>query len=312
MKCSITSILVLSLMTVICPTSVSETLNVPGDFRTIQLAIDAAKTGDTIVVASGEYREDIEIKKGIDLQGAGIDATKLIGAIVVEGASDVTIDGFTVEGQGRDAHFGIWCSASTLTISNNAIVGYHHGIGSELSRMIIENNSVLRNFNVGIQITAAAATLIKGNTVADNVDTGIRIALSEDNVLMTDNIITRNRVGIDCIQSAPRFRRNVIEENQIGVQTTQEDIPDLGTDDDPGFNVIRDNGLHIINMEPRRAIQAKGNYWGNTTSPVASSFEGKVDYTPWLETDPLKGQPVEPQGRLATTWGRIRRDGCFL
>ena len=290
----------------ICPAGASELLNVPGDFRTIQSAIDAARSGDTITVASGEYREDIEIGKGIDLQGAGIGATKLIGAIVVEDASGVIIDGFTIEGQGRDAHFGIWCSASTLTISNNSISAYHHGIGSESSRMIIENNAILKNFSVGVQITAAITTLIKENTVADNVDTGIRIALSENNVLITDNIITRNRVGADCVQSAPKLRRNLVEENQIGVQTAQDEVPDLGTDDDPGLNVIRDNQLQIVNMERRRAVQAIGNYWGDSAGPDASSFEGKVDYAPWLEIDPLKSQPVESQGKLATTWGTIR------
>ena len=40
---------------------------------------------------------------------------------VVRNADGVVIEGFTMDGQGhRDAHRGIWCSFSTLTISNNA------------------------------------------------------------------------------------------------------------------------------------------------------------------------------------------------
>jgi nitrous oxidase accessory protein NosD len=150
--------------------------------------------------------------------------------------------------------------------------------------------------------------LIKGNTVADNVDTGIRIALSEDDALIADNVITGNRVGIECVQSAPKIRRNVIEGNQIGIQSKQEDAPDLGKDDDPGFNVIKDNKIQVMNTERHHTIQAKHNYWGRSAGPDTSGFEGKVNYTPWLETDPLKAQAVRSQGRLIATWGRIRKD----
>jgi len=310
MKRSI-SLFIISVTFTVNSVGVSDTINVPGGFGTIQQAIKASKPGDTIVVAPGEYKEDITIEDGIELRGAGTDATTLFSAIVVKNADGAVIDGFKIDGQGADdAHFGIWCESSTLIISNNTITGYHHGIGSQSSKMTIENNSILKNLSVGIEIVAAFTTLIKGNTVADTVDTGIRIALSQDRVSMMDNIVARNRIGVACVESDPVIRRNVIEENGVGLESTQNvfrDGPDLGRDDDPGLNIIQNNDLQIMNMNRQLALQAKYNYWGSKTGPDAASFDGKVDYVPWLEINPREVQPVNSRDRLTTTWGRIRR-----
>lgn len=311
MKRSITSLFIISVTVAVTSAGMSDTINVPGDFGTIQQAIEASEPGDTIVVAPGEYKEDIIIEKEIELRGAGADATTLFSAIVVKNADGVVIDGFKIDGQGADdAHFGIWCESATLVISNNTITGYHHGIGSQSSRMTIENNSIFKNSSVGIEIVVAFTTLIKGNTIADTVDTGIRIALSQDRVSMMDNIVTRNRIGVSCVESDPVIRGNVIEENGVGLESTQNvfrDGPDLGRDDDPGLNILQNNDLQIMNMKRQLTLQAKYNYWGSKTGPDAGSIDGKVDYVPWLEIDPREVQSVNSTDKLTTTWGRIRR-----
>ncbi len=307
MKNSIVSVTILFITILVCPVSVSKTINVPGDSRNIQSAIDMAEPGDTIIVAPGTYKEDIEIQKEITLKGSGIEATNLLGAVIVKNADGVVIDGFTLDGQSHlDSHRGIWCSFSTLAIINSAVVRYHHGITAESSRTIIENNSILENLNTGIEIKTAITALIKGVTVSGNIDTGILVALSEDRVLVTDSVISGNRVGIDCVRCAPEIRRNIIKGNKIGVQSSPGAEPDLGTDDTPGLNVIEDNDVHITNTEQRRAVQAKNNYWGSHKGPDASGFDGKVDYAPWLKTDPLRTQPVESRSNLITTWGILK------
>ncbi len=307
MKNSIVSVAILFIIILACPVSISKTINVPDDSRNIQSAIDMAEPGDTIIVAPGTYKENIEIQKGITLKGSGVDATNLLGAVIVKNADGVVIEGFTLDGQShKDSHRGIWCSFSTMTIANNAVVRYHHGITTESSRIIIENNSILENLNAGIEIKTAIMALIKGVTVSRNIDTGIVVALSEDKVLITDSVISGNRVGIDCVRCAPEIRRNIIKGNKIGVQSSPGAEPDLGTDDTPGLNVIENNDVHIANMERRHAVQARNNYWGSHKGPDASGFDGKVDYTPWLETDPLRVQPVEQRRDLITTWGILK------
>ncbi len=55
------------------PEKVQREWQVPGDFPTIQAAVDAAQEGDTILVAPGTYQEHVVISKGLTLQGAGPD-----------------------------------------------------------------------------------------------------------------------------------------------------------------------------------------------------------------------------------------------
>ena len=86
------------------PTCGQSVKNVPADYPTIQAAIDAASIGDTIDIASGTYNEDLTLKSGICLEGAGIDQT----IISKSGASGITGDdvsyvimkGFTVQDSG--------------------------------------------------------------------------------------------------------------------------------------------------------------------------------------------------------------------
>lgn len=78
-------------------------IDVPGDFATIQAAVDAAESGSTIVIAPGSYRGDVEITTD-DLIVRGVDRYRTIlhGAderdtgILVRDAAKVTIANLTV------------------------------------------------------------------------------------------------------------------------------------------------------------------------------------------------------------------------
>ncbi|MFN2586570.1 MAG: right-handed parallel beta-helix repeat-containing protein [Actinomycetota bacterium] len=78
-------------------------IEVPGDFKTIQAAVDAAEPGSTIVVGPGTYKGDVVVTTD-DLILRGVDRFRTVldgggtrsNGIVVDGARDVTIANLTV------------------------------------------------------------------------------------------------------------------------------------------------------------------------------------------------------------------------
>jgi hypothetical protein len=50
--------------------ALAKTIEVPKDYQTIQAAINAAQPGDLILIAPGIYKENLTIRKSIELRGA--------------------------------------------------------------------------------------------------------------------------------------------------------------------------------------------------------------------------------------------------
>lgn len=103
-------------------------------YSTIQSAVDAADEGDTILVAKGTYTEQVTIpagKDGLTIRSQGqfkavvqapetMTGSKAI--ILVDGASGVTIRGFTVTGPSPEVDFGIQVTGGgSATIRDNLI-----------------------------------------------------------------------------------------------------------------------------------------------------------------------------------------------
>ena len=53
------------------------TLRVPSQYRTIQAALNAAKSGETVAVAAGRFTQQLTIRKSVTLIGTGIDSTTI-------------------------------------------------------------------------------------------------------------------------------------------------------------------------------------------------------------------------------------------
>ena len=95
------------------PYSTADVLKVPGDYDTIQEAIDAAEEGGEIWVAKGDYDENLSITKGLTLLGGwgagftkrepgdstidGGGAGRVISVSTTIDGAAVTIDGFTIQ-----------------------------------------------------------------------------------------------------------------------------------------------------------------------------------------------------------------------
>ena len=93
--------------------------NGPGNYSSIQEALDVANTADTIYVYNGIYYENIILNEGVNLRGENIDSTIIDGSgygdVISIFADEVTISGFTIQ----NGHFGILMQ----NVSNQIIVG---------------------------------------------------------------------------------------------------------------------------------------------------------------------------------------------
>src|SRR5665647_408135 len=196
---------------------------------TIQSAINAASSGDTINVAAGTYTEQVLVNKQLTINGAnvGISAGATLGSRVTESivtggfsipatastAAGTVIDGFTVQGgflaspafgfRVGDSSGGV----SNVTIQNNIIENVtsptqSNGIevvaGS--NNLTIKNNNINNNYR-GIYLNPSDGITIEGNVIDSNNGVGVGIGSSgQSNLTISGNIISNNNVegwGID-------------------------------------------------------------------------------------------------------------------
>jgi len=128
----------------------------PGNYSTIQDAIDSANPGDTIFVYkdSSPYYENVKINKMIKLIGESRNTTIINGRnkgntiSIFYNANNVVISGFTIT-EGGD---GIFVYSDNNTIQGNKIVFNYHGIEIDYDAdyNIITNNIILHNRAAGI------------------------------------------------------------------------------------------------------------------------------------------------------------------
>lgn len=202
----------------------SATIQVPGDYSTIQAAIDAAAAGDIVLVAPGTYVENLNFQgKAITLKSSDGPKTTVIdggsptdpnyGSVVLfennEGRDSV-IQGFTlINGTGTfDPTYqflggGIRCKGASPTIVDNIITGntavYSGGINCYPDAApLIQNNDI--SYNTASKLDGAiecwnnSDAVITGNRFEGNsaADIGaILIGLKSD-VVLNDNVFIGN------------------------------------------------------------------------------------------------------------------------
>jgi hypothetical protein len=137
-------------------------------YTTIQAAIDASNSGDTIKVADATYHESVNINKSLTAQGAqaGVDARNRSGAeSVIDNAcspvqitaDNVTLDGFTVQGSTHSdpcTIAGIWMNPGFSGTQG----------GAQILNNIVQNNiSGIELDNTGTIPARVQFNLIRSN-----------------------------------------------------------------------------------------------------------------------------------------------------
>ena len=175
----------------------------------------AATAGETIFACAGTYNESVTVNKDITLLGAefGVPATTprpgpesiVTGGITyVTGGSAGTVDGFTLDGDGNPNSYGI---------KGQTAAGAE---GYAWEDNIIENNAAAINV---VNSSGTAPTLVKGNEIIDNNDTGpgkgsgvFFTGLSND-VTITQNSFAGNTFTDILTNAATRSNGLVVSDN---------------------------------------------------------------------------------------------------
>jgi len=173
---------------------VLDALVVPGDYSKIQDAIDAATSGDTIVVLPGTYRENIRIQdKTIVLKSSDPTNPDIVKSTILDGieygrptvnfggGTFATIDGFTI--------------LSTLGETDLQCAACGGSIYVREASPFIRNNRIVNSQDAGIALYESAAH-IEGNWIANNT-----------------SIFPGGGITVDSYRRAPTIIGNTFEGN---------------------------------------------------------------------------------------------------
>jgi parallel beta-helix repeat protein len=154
------------------------TIRVPQDYPTIQEAVNVAKRGDIIEVASGTYYENVVVSVKVTI--VGDDNTN---TIVDGGENDVV---FNIQAHDVEIH--------NLTIRNGG--DRYSGIDAYLyGGLVICDNRISQNV-AGISLAESGGNTIEGNILLNNSMQGISLAQSDSNII-ANNRIENSAYGVN-------------------------------------------------------------------------------------------------------------------
>ncbi|MEH1928197.1 DUF1565 domain-containing protein [Nostoc sp.] len=251
-------------------------------YKSISFALSQAQPGAVIQLAPGNYNQEsgesfpLLLKPGVTLRG---DEASKGEAILISGGGfytsrtfarqditiltdqDTTIAGVTVTNPNARGT-GVWVESTNPTIKNSTFTNslregvFVTGTGNPK----VESNVFVQNKGNGISIAKAAQGEIRNNLFQD---TGFGLAIGGTSTpLIVENQIVENQDGLFISESAkPVLRKNVIQNNKRdGVVATVNALPDLGTNENPGGNLIRKNTRYDVNNATKTGkIVAVGN-----------------------------------------------------
>ncbi|HOY59020.1 MAG TPA: choice-of-anchor Q domain-containing protein [Verrucomicrobiota bacterium] len=164
-------------------------------FARIQRGIDAAQTGDTVVLEQGTYLETVRFRgKDLVLRSTDPFDPTVVSRTVVDGNGArlvVVFDGIETAA----------CVIEGLTLTRGSLIGsdalgagISGGTAHQRTRATLRNNRILANLEVGI---AYCDGLIEGNTISDNTSWRSAGGLAYCNAWIGFNLIVGNRSRCD-------------------------------------------------------------------------------------------------------------------
>ncbi len=280
------------LVLLLCNCALAESIRVPQQAPTIQLAIDLSFDGDSVLVSPGEYNEVMTFQgKRIvvtSTHGAKMTTIRASSAPVVRLTNGEPVgtefSGFTIRGTNGDAHIQI-SSGARPTIKNNifaelnppAVIISVSSAGARIERNLFINNAV---GNACIGVSQFGGGLIANNTF----DRNSRGFYSYGSTIAINNIIT-NSTEYGVFGVYDRLEYNVTYNNHpnydggatagIGSQVQVPGYLDPDDEDyrlEPGSVCIDSGDPDPEFNDPDGTRNDIGAYYVNQVSPAANSM----------------------------------------
>jgi hypothetical protein len=196
-------------------------------FHAIGDALAAARSGDTVAVHPGRYREQVRLEEGVTLIGtdpggavieplpAG-DGAGPVAALVAEGIGSGRVSGLVIAGGAHaPIDYGIVIRRAAVTVENVDVRGARvAGVSIEdAGAAALIGSHVHDNPGAGVVVRGAGAPLVLGNRIVDNgraspPAAGIEVAAPAE-PRISGNVITGN--GAEGVRGL--VRRSVLETN---------------------------------------------------------------------------------------------------
>ena len=190
----------------------STVINVPGDYPTIQAGINAAGSGDTVLVAPGTYYENVQMAEGVSLIGSGMEYTTIDGRGITDvvkalGINNFLIEKFTVQnsnqGGNSPGNIGIFMNPSssygTKTVRYCRVRNNGHGVeiwNDFGGTLYVENNIIESNIYDGFD-PYLGTVYLTNNVIVNNGGDGYHDWSGGGVVYIKNNIFALNgRYGI--------------------------------------------------------------------------------------------------------------------
>jgi nitrous oxidase accessory protein len=246
------------------------TVNASGgaDYTRIQDAINNSNNGDTILVYSGTYFENVNMSKQLVLKGVDtgegkpvVDASGSGDAVTLSSGNSI-LDGFTVT---NGATIGIIVTSDYNNLSNNsAINNTEDGIVlKNASNNTLNNNSASSNIIFGIALLDESnRNTVIGNNALNNENAGIFLRDSNSNTLNNNSAKLNNVQGIDLLASI----KNILINNTVSNSSYGIYLESSSDNNVLDGNTVSMNGVNGIFLTGSSDNTIYNNYFNNTNN----------------------------------------------
>jgi parallel beta-helix repeat protein len=280
-------------------------------FCTISAAAAVAQAGDSVLVKSGTYNEEVKPKNSgtpgsviaySPADGASVTVSGGAHGFTVDTRSWITISGFTVSGT---TSYGIYLkSSSNITVSGNRVTSSGQPVSGATAQ--------------GIYIKGTTSSLVVGNTTDHNSDAGIYLTTGTTGVEIRGNSsysnargYTRAAPGIDVRAAGNTVDRNITYGNEdAGIQLYNGGDGSLVYDNlsygngDHGIDCLNSTGVQIISNTVYSNVTAGINLEGaiGTAASTQGTVRNNISVGNGLTSSTTKGDiRVDPSSLSGTT-----------